>query len=72
MDLLVDKDKKIMSKPADEYNEDMGKPAEEDVLTIPNGPMALFKTKRLLEAIGGLLKTAWKVKSVYLGVSYPI
>ncbi|KAF2619327.1 hypothetical protein F2Q68_00039595 [Brassica cretica] len=38
----------------------MGKPAEEDVLTIPNGPMTRSRTKRLNEAIGGLLKTAWK------------
>ena len=60
MGQLVDKDKEIMSKSADEYNEDMGKPAEEDVLTIPNGPMTRSRTKRLNEAIGGWLKTAWK------------
>ena len=50
----------ILDQLVDEDNEIMGKPTDEDVLTIPNGPMTRSRTKKLNEAIGGLLKTASK------------
>ena len=49
-----------MDQLADEDMEIMDKPADEDVLIIPKGPMTRSGTKRLNEAIGGFLKTAWK------------
>ncbi|CAF2141620.1 unnamed protein product [Brassica rapa] len=50
----------IMDQLVDEDNEIMGKPTDEDVLTIPNGHMTRSRTKKLNEAIGCLLKTASK------------
>ncbi|CAN7041755.1 unnamed protein product [Brassica rapa subsp. trilocularis] len=54
----------IMDPLVDEDNEIMGKPTDEDVLTIPNSPMTRSRTKKLNEAIRGLLKTAWKQEEV--------
>ena len=50
----------IMDQLVDEDNEIMGKATDEDVLTIPNGPMTSSRTKKLNEASGGLLKTTSK------------
>uniref|UniRef100_M4EWF3 Uncharacterized protein n=1 Tax=Brassica campestris TaxID=3711 RepID=M4EWF3_BRACM len=44
----------IMDQLVDEDNEIMGKATDEDVLTIPNGPMTSSRTKKLNEASGGI------------------
>ncbi|KAF3493724.1 hypothetical protein DY000_02052875 [Brassica cretica] len=49
MEQLSDEDKEIKDKPADE-----------DALAIPVGPMTRSRTKRLNETIGGLLMKSWK------------
>ncbi|KAF3519967.1 hypothetical protein DY000_02059797 [Brassica cretica] len=50
----------IMNQPTDGDDEKMGKPADEDVLAISKGPMTRSRSKKLTEAIGGLVKMSWK------------
>ena len=50
----------IMEQLSDEDKEIKDKPADEDALAIPVGPMTRSRTKRLNETIGGLLMKAWK------------
>ncbi|KAF3571711.1 hypothetical protein F2Q69_00058901 [Brassica cretica] len=49
-----------MSGLSDEDKEIKDKPADEDALAIPVGPMTRSRTKRLNETIGGLLMKSWK------------
>ncbi|KAF3571712.1 hypothetical protein F2Q69_00058900 [Brassica cretica] len=50
----------VMSGLSDEDKEIKDKPADEDALAIPVGPMTRSRTKRLNETIGGLLMKSWK------------
>ena len=50
----------IMEQQTKEDGENMDKPVEEDVLSMSNGPMTRARSKRLKEAIGGLLKLSLK------------
>lgn len=50
----------IMDQSSKEDKETMEEPADEDVLTMPKGPMTRARSKQLKEAIGGLLKTSMK------------
>ncbi|KAL0715830.1 hypothetical protein Bca4012_065152 [Brassica carinata] len=49
-----------MDQSTKEDNEIMNKPADEDALAIPEGPMTQARSRQLKEAIGGLLKTSLK------------
>ncbi|KAL0661836.1 hypothetical protein Bca4012_098673 [Brassica carinata] len=50
----------ILNQPCDGDEKDMDQSADEEVLAIPVGPMTRSRTKKLNEAIGGLLKKSWK------------
>ncbi|KAL0898803.1 hypothetical protein Bca101_082764 [Brassica carinata] len=45
-----------MDQPRKEDNEILEEPDDEDVLAMPKGPMTRARTKKLKEAIGGLIK----------------
>ncbi|KAL0789829.1 hypothetical protein Bca101_006075 [Brassica carinata] len=46
----------ILDELKDEDKEVMKQPAEEEILTIPDGPTTRSRTKKIKEAIGGLIK----------------
>ena len=58
MDRPKEKDEEDMDWPKEKDEEDMYQSAREDALTIPIGPMTRSRTKKLKEAVGGLLKSA--------------
>ena len=50
----------IMDQIANENDEDLDKPADEDVLVLSKGPLTRSRSRKLTQAIGGLVKMSWK------------
>ncbi|KAF3512889.1 hypothetical protein F2Q69_00006869 [Brassica cretica] len=56
----------ILDELKDEDKEVMKQPAEEEILTIPEGPTTRSRTKKLKEAIGGLIKKSLEHEEIIL------
>ena len=50
----------IIDQLANGDDRDIDEPSDEDVLAMPKGPMTRSRSKKLKEAIGGLVKMFWK------------
>ncbi|MCO6517230.1 MAG: hypothetical protein J6586_12200, partial [Snodgrassella sp.] len=50
----------IMDQLANGDDEDLDKPADEDVLALSKGPLTRSRSRKLTQVIGGLVKRSWK------------